>query len=276
MKSSAVRCSEASDSSAVVGRVFNIQRFSLHDGPGIRTVVFLKGCHMKCVWCANPEGIDCGEINHLTGDSSLQSVEEVFQHVIADEIYYRTSGGGITLSGGEMALQPRFARALLNRCRREGLHTAVETAGFARWDAVAEVCQVADLILYDLKLAEAERHLDYTGASLKPVLQNLQRLLAGQTPLRIRIPVIPEVNNSPDQAEKMMALIHGLTQYSACFKGIDLLPYHPFGTGKYTRLEQPYLYAQMHPGVQRVDSGPLTEAAERYQLTVNVLSHCIG
>lgn len=276
MKSSAGRCSGTSDYSAIMGSVFNIQRFSLHDGPGIRTVVFLKGCHMKCVWCANPEGIDCGEINPLTGQSSLQSVEDVYQQVIADEFYYRNSGGGITLSGGEMALQPRFARELLSRCRQEGLHTAVETAGFAHWDAIAEVCQLTDLILYDLKLADAERHLKYTGASIKPVLQNLQRLLEGNIPLRIRIPIIPEVNDSPEQAEKMMALIYELTQYSACFKGIDLLPYHAFGTGKYTRLEQTYLYAQMHPYAKSVDSGPLKEAAKRHRLTVNVLSHCIG
>lgn len=276
MKSSAERFSGLFDCSGMMGRVFNIQRFSLHDGPGLRTVVFMKGCHMKCIWCANPEGIDCEEINCLTGESSLQSIEDVYKQVIADEIYYRTSGGGITLSGGEMALQSRFARELLNRCRQDGIHTAVETAGFARWGAVAEVCQVTDLILYDLKLADAERHLKYTGASIKPVLQNLQRLLAGNIPLRIRIPVVPHVNDTPEQAEKMMELISGLTQYSSSFKGIDLLPYHAFGTGKYARLGQTYVYAQMHPHAKKANIEMMRIAAERYRLKVNVLSHCIG
>ncbi|MVT05849.1 glycyl radical-activating protein [Enterobacter sp. 10-1] len=276
MRSSAEQCSGTSDLSAIMGRVFNIQRFSLHDGPGIRTVVFLKGCQMKCVWCANPEGIDCGEVNRLTGESTLQSVAQVYQKVIADEIYYRTSGGGLTLSGGEMALQSRFARGLLTLCRQEGLHTAVETAGFAPWTAVAEACQMTNLVLYDLKLADAERHLRYTGTSIKPILQNLQRLLEVNIPLRIRIPVIPEVNDTPEQAEKMMSLIHALTHNCSSFTGIDLLPYHAFGKGKYTRLGQTYIYAEMHPHAKKADLCVMEQAADRHQLSVNVLSHCIA
>lgn len=276
MRSSAGQCYGTSDLSVIMGKVFNIQRFSLHDGPGIRTVVFLKGCQMRCAWCANPEGIDCGDINRLTGKSTLQTVEQVHQQVMADEIYYRTSGGGVTLSGGEIALQSGFARELLARCRRDGLHTAVETAGFAPWSALAKACQFTDLILFDLKLADAERHVRYTGVSLKPVLQNLQHLLKGTTPLRIRIPVIPEVNDTPEQAEKMMTLIHTVTLHHSCFTGIDLLPYHSYGAGKYMRLGNRYAYAEMHPHAKKADIGALENAAKQHHIPVNVLSHCIG
>ncbi|WP_261154571.1 glycyl-radical enzyme activating protein [Serratia ficaria] len=201
---------------------------------------------------------------------------QVHQQVLADEIYFRTSGGGVTLSGGEIALQSGFARELLALCRRDGLHTAVETAGFAPWSVVAEACQFADLVLYDLKLADAEQHLRYTGVSLKPVLQNLQRMLAGKIPLRIRIPVIPYVNDTPDQAEKMMSLIHTLTHHRPCFTGIDLLPYHAFGAGKYVLLGQTYRYAAMHPNPRKANVRVLKQAAKQFRLPVNVLSHCIA
>ncbi len=281
MKSSAAPCCANSDASAPRGRIFNIQRFSLHDGPGIRTVVFLQGCPLRCVWCANPEGIGGPADVHCPDGpqrraGETRGVAEVHRQVMADEAYYRTSGGGVTLSGGEMAQQPDFARALLAACRRDGVHTAVETSGFASWSALRRACEFSQLVLYDLKLADAARHRRYTGVSLRPIVRNLQRLLAGDIPVRIRIPAIPQVNDGPAQARAMMELIHALTRHSASFAGIELLPYHSFGVNKYTQLGLPYRYAEMHPGAGPADTGELERAARGFGMGAATLAHCIG
>lgn len=299
------------------GRVFNIQRFSLHDGPGVRTVVFLKGCQMRCAWCSNPESLApqpeilfdrqrCGKTScwqACPGKSALKtsavsykswpdeascpaaalrkvgqtlSVEEVIDLVAADELYYRTSGGGMTLSGGEIAMQPEFSRALLHRARKEGIHTAVETSGFAAWPALWQVCEASQLILYDLKLADDALHQRYTGVSNRSILQNLARLLEQPIPLRIRVPVIPEVNDGDEEAEKMMRLIAGMTRESRSFQGIDLLPYHNFGLRKYALSDRQYLYEELHPAHGKPQTAVLEAAASRYGLKTATLSHCIG
>ena len=246
----------------LTGRVFNIQRFSLHDGPGIRSVVFLKGCQMSCIWCANPEGLrqdndvlwrasscqHCGACvdacqkgihqwsnkNHVIDPSMScdgcrlceeacpsqalkivgrqMSVDEVHQEVVKDVAYYQLSGGGVTLSGGEVMLQPDFAVQVLQNLRREGIHTAVETAGFAPWSAVEKVSTVADLVLYDLKLADDTLHQRFTGVSNIRILRNLEKLLTLNTPVRLRIPVIPGVNDSSHEINNML-LLTMLTAY---------------------------------------------------------------
>lgn len=315
MKLSAVPNYKPLDNSR--GRVFNIQRFSLHDGPGVRTVVFLKGCQMRCAWCANPESLAvqpevlfdrqrCAKTacrQACPGKSGVQrdavsyeswpddsvcpaaavrkvgkmlSVDEVIRRVAADELYYRTSGGGMTLSGGEMALQPDFSQALLRRAREEGIHTAVETSGFAAWPALWQACEASQLILYDLKLADDERHQRYTGVSNRSILQNLARLLEQSIPLRIRIPVIPDVNDDRQEAENMIALIAEMTRGRRCFQGIDLLPYHDFGLRKYELSDRRYLYEEMHPDHDKPQVKTLEEAASRYGLPTTTLSHCIG
>lgn len=282
MKLSAAPCCATSDPRQCRGRVFNIQRFSLHDGPGIRTVVFLQGCPMQCAWCANPEGIFPHSEFLFAGASTprrvgeIYTVEQVRQRVMTDEVHYRVSGGGVTLSGGEMALQPAFARAMLLAFREEGVHTAVETSGFAPWSSLARACEHSKLIMYDLKLADDSLHQRYTGVSNRPILRNLQRLLAGDIPVRIRIPVIPQVNNGQQQAERMMALIHSLCRNSRCFTGIDLLPYHRFGVNKYALLGKPYRYGEMHPNPGPADTQALQAAAKRHGLTTTTLSHCIA
>lgn len=274
----------------LTGRVFNIQRFSLHDGPGIRSVVFLKGCQMSCIWCANPEGLrqdndvlwrasscqHCGACvdacqkgihqwsnkNHVIDPSMScdgcrlceeacpsqalkivgrqMSVDEVHQEVVKDVAYYQLSGGGVTLSGGEVMLQPDFAVQVLQNLRREGIHTAVETAGFAPWSAVDKVSTVADLVLYDLKLADDTLHQRFTGVSNIRILRNLEKLLTLNTPVRLRIPVIPGVNDSSHEINNMLQLISNLTAGKTSFQGIDLLPYHAYGVQKYSLLGRDY------------------------------------
>lgn len=300
------------------GTVFNIQRFSLHDGPGVRTVVFLKGCQMACAWCANPESLAvepevlfdssrCEKVQCWQACPGKQtagqparsrcagwpadescpaaairnignqlSVEEVMRTVTADELYYRTSGGGMTLSGGEIAMQPEFSRALLQRARQEGVHTAVETSGFAPWSALWQACEASQLILYDIKLADETLHQRYTGVSNRSILKNLKRLLQQGIPLRIRIPVIPEVNDSEEEAHKMMALIATMVSGQRSFQGIDLLPYHNFGNRKYYLSGKRCRFEEMHPDHGKPQMDIMVSAAGHFGLPTNTLSHCIG
>lgn len=300
------------------GTVFNIQRFSLHDGPGVRTVVFLKGCQMACAWCANPESLAvepevlfdrsrCEKVQCWQACPGKQtvgqpvrspcagwpadefcpaaairnighplSVEEVMRTVTADELYYRTSGGGMTLSGGEIAMQPEFSRALLQRARQEGIHTAVETSGFAPWSALWQACEASQLILYDIKLADETLHQRYTGVSNRSILKNLERLLQQGMPLRIRIPVIPEVNDTEEEAQKMMALIATKVSGQRSFQGIDLLPYHNFGNRKYYLSGKRCRFEEMHPDHGKPQMDIMVSAARRFGLPTATLSHCIG
>ncbi len=317
MKLSAVPNCSSSEANPS-GTVFNIQRFSLHDGPGVRTVVFLKGCQMACAWCANPESLsaqrevlfdshrcrpsqclqpcpgkaaegkfvkanftdwpddgDC-PASAIRNIGNRLSVDQVMHQVLADEIYYRTSGGGMTLSGGEIALQPEFSRSLLYKARREGIHTAVETSGFASWSALWQACEASQLVLFDLKLADEKLHQRYTGVSNRSILSNLQKMLDETIPLRIRIPVIPQVNDNTEEADNMMALIASMTRGKRAFRGIDLLPYHNFGLRKYYLSGKICAYEERHPDHGKPQLERLTDAASRHGLTTTTLSHCIG
>lgn len=302
----------SSELNAPTGTVFNIQRFSLHDGPGVRTVVFLKGCQMKCAWCANPEslsrapevlfdGARCGKVacrqicpgrqsaRHAVWPADERcpaaairhvgrelSVDEVMRTVLADEIYYRSSGGGMTLSGGELAMQPEFSRALLQRARHEGIHTAVETSGFASWSSLWRVCEASQLILFDVKLADESLHQRYTGVSNRGILSNLTKLLRQRTPLRIRIPVIPQVNDTEQEAQKIMALIAPMVRGQHNFQGIDLLPYHNFGKRKYALTGKRCRFDAMHPDHGKPEVERLARVAAEHGLSTTTLSHCIG
>ncbi|HBD82155.1 MAG TPA: glycyl-radical enzyme activating protein [Leclercia adecarboxylata] len=303
------------------GWITHIQRFSLHDGPGIRSVVFLKGCQMRCLWCANPEGLHAGsdlffhaerclhcgtcaqhcpaEIHRWvdkvhTLDRSRQcqgcrvceercpaaalnvtgeklTPEAVFNNVMADETWFRQSGGGVTLSGGEVLVQPGFASQLLQLIRAEDIHTAMETAGYAPWRAVQQVASVCDLILYDLKSADDEQHKRYTGVSNRIIVRNLKRLLQGERQIIIRIPVIPHFNDAPDQAEELLQLISSLTRHRPAFNFIELLPYHCFGTGKYALLNKAYAWNDSTPQVEN-----FLQRAHKYNLPIKVSGALVG
>lgn len=271
---------------ALTGWVFNIQRYSVHDGPGIRTTVFLKGCPLRCLWCDNPESqliepqfvfwedrcIRCGTclaicplsavVEEADGQKRINpeqcdlcglcvdqcyagaleqmgrsmTVTDVLARVEEDRPFYDESGGGMTLSGGEPLAQPQFAYELLKGARARGIRTAIETSGYAPWQMWERVLPYLDLILYDLKEVDPERHEYFTGVSNEPILHNLRWLAKTGKSVVVRRPVIRGYNDTPES-------IHALGRFVQELKTIyeiDLLPYHRLGQSKYKRLGKEY------------------------------------
>lgn len=270
------------------GIVFNIQRFSVHDGPGIRTTVFLKGCPLKCFWCQNPESQkrrpeiflnpeNCTGCAHCvsvcpTGASTLKdghsaikrqqcegcgscvencqndartligkymAVSEVVHEVIKDKKFYDNSEGGVTLSGGEPLYQPEFAGAILKRCKEAGLHTAIETCGYAPWPVVKKLLDYTDLVLYDIKCIDSKKHRDATGQSNELILENARKLVRCIT-MRVRVPLVPGFNDSPHEVR---AIVNFVKKELRSVE-IDLLPYNRLGECKYRRLDRPAIELQ--------------------------------
>jgi len=226
--------------------LFNIQKFSIHDGPGIRTALFFKGCPLRCRWCSNPEsfepGVQDGREAHLAG--KWYPYDEVLDICLADLVFYEQSGGGVTLTGGEAFVQAEAAIALLRRLRARGIHTALETSGYAPSDVFDQVAAEADLLLFDLKHYDADKHLEGTGASNDLILQNLRYAVALGKDLLLRIPVVPIYNDSLDDAAGFVELL-----LSYGIRRVQLLPFHPFGGKKYMLLGLDYAYAsapQLH------------------------------
>ena len=273
---------QETDDREIKGYLFNIQRYSIHDGPGIRTTVFLKGCPLRCYWCQNPEShreppevhfdqnlctacgrcvtvcpsgasvlsntsssIDrsqctaCGKCVEVCPNEARRvigryaSVEEVFKEVKRDEVFYSKSGGGITISGGEPLAQPEFTLNLLKLCRQNGIHTALDTSGYAKWPTVRQVLNYCDLVLYDIKHMDRTQHMKYTGVSNQLILDNAKRI-AKVCPMWVRVTVVPGYCNDSvgkiEAAAKFMAAELG-TSVRVC-----LLPYHRLGETKYERL----------------------------------------
>lgn len=264
--------------------IFNIQKFSLHDGPGIRTTVFFKGCPLRCLWCANPESQrgavemawdeekcircmacvsdcpaqamlnrgnqivferdncigcqSCMEIcpqRALSAEGELMTLEKVLQKVLQDRPFYEESGGGVTLSGGEALEQAEFAIALLEALRRENIHTACETTGYAETDLFRRFIEPVDLLLFDLKHYDREKHFAATGVYPEKILSNLKLAIANEKEVILRIPVIPGINDSLSDAKGFAALIK-----TTGAKRLDLLPFHQFGQKKYALLNRTY------------------------------------
>ena len=274
------------------GIVFNTQRFTVSDGPGIRTEVFLKGCPLGCPWCSNPESREnhievgvyptkcisaekCGAClsvcpeNCIAFESGVlkavdrdkcsacmkcvdacpsvalkpwgrkMSVDEVMEIIRRDKPYYRENGG-VTFSGGEPFMQAEFLTSLLRECRHEGIHTCVESALFVDWEVIESALPFIDMMIADIKMADARLHKKYIGYDNAPILQNLERLAAADIPLVLRIPLIPKINdniqNAALTAEFIKTKMHGNIQM------LQLLPYMPLGEEKYHSLNQPYTF----------------------------------
>ncbi len=224
------------------GRIFDIQRYSIHDGPGIRTIVFLKGCVLRCKWCCNPESQEYA-IQTMMVDGKPKTigrdvtVEEVMETVEKDRGYYRRSGGGLTLSGGESLCQPEFARALLQVAKSKGINTAMESMGCATYEVIDSILPYLDTYLMDIKHTNPDKHKAFTGKSNELMLENARRIAASsKTKLVIRVPVIPTFNDTPEE-------IAAIAQFADKLPGVEkihLLPYHRLGQDKYEGLGREY------------------------------------
>ena len=273
------------------GLIFNIQRFSIHDGPGIRTTVFMKGCPLRCPWCSNPESQDnfpnlmvrdlkclgCGACVEACPQRAITfseeagrridwskcnqclacagaciygslnicgryaGVPEVVDEIMADADFYRNSGGGMTVSGGEALMQADFVKAMLQACRERGLHTALDTTGFSPWETLRGVLEFTDLVLFDIKHLDPLTHREATGVGNKRILKNLLTLAKGKR-LWLRMPVIPGYNDTEEHVLEVAAL-----GKSAGAEKISLLPYHEGGKAKSGQLGRVYLYSEAKP-----------------------------
>jgi pyruvate formate lyase activating enzyme len=266
--------------------VFDIQKFSVHDGPGIRTIVFLKGCSLRCKWCANPESnnrepellycpskcIGCGKCVDLCDENAIQttgntirfnrerckqcmrctqrcytgarkvsgktmSAEEVLKEVEQDMVFYECSGGGVTFSGGEPLLWPDFIVEAGAGMKDRGIHIAVETCGCFAMEDFRTAKPVIDLVLFDLKIIDEEKHRAYCGVSNKQVPGNFKTVIESMIPVVVRMPIIPTVNDSD---ELLNAAQEFLLPYKNRIQGIHILPYHNLGVGKFDALGRPY------------------------------------
>ena len=271
-------------SQALTGSILEIQRFSIHDGPGIRTTVFLKGCPLQCVWCHNPEAIDagpllsfqpgkcigCGYCFNVCPNGAHQmvdekhvlnrnlcttcglcakecwataletvgrpvTVKEVVDEVHRDQPFYKTSGGGMTVSGGEPMMQIEFTEALLREARHRGLDCCVETCGYAPFESFERIVPHTNLFLYDLKDTNDARHKEFTGISNELIIRNLKRLHDDGAKITLRLPMIPGCNDRSDHFEGIASLLGDLPNIA----NVEILPYHPLGQGKLERFNLP-------------------------------------
>ena len=227
--------------------VFDIKRFAVHDGPGIRTTVFLKGCPLSCWWCHNPESQSMKPVTvdierKVNGRSvsgkkvygESMEVEAVLESILKDTHFYEESGGGVTFSGGEPMMQSGGLKRLLEECKGRGLHTTVDTSGYAAQEHFEEIRDVTDLFLYDLKNMSPELHKKYTGVDNQLILSNADYLLKSGANLIFRIPVIPGINTSPEEIGTMVSFIKKRAEE---MKEVHLLPYHRIADNKYHRLK---------------------------------------
>ncbi len=228
------------------GLIFDIKRFSVNDGPGIRTTVFLKGCPLACRWCHNPESQSCEpepievtrklngkEFQHQETVGKYMTVEEVMAEILKENIFHETSGGGITFSGGEPLFQPEFLADLARACRSRNIHTCLDTSGYCDPCLFSRLIPLFDLFLYDIKILDRDQHIQYTGYPNDEILANLRQLDKTGVPYIIRVPVIPGVN---DDADSMNSLLTFTRSLANPMKEVHFLPYHPLAFTKLKNL----------------------------------------
>lgn len=251
--------------------IFNIQKFSIHDGPGIRTVIFFKGCPLKCLWCSNPESQyskpekmwDNQKTDYITVGED-KTVEEIIKEVMKDEPFYEESGGGVTLSGGEVLYQSTVATELLRQLKEQGIHTASETTGFANEEVFKRYIKQVDLLYFDVKHHNNQQHIKGTGVSLQPILKNLIYAVKEHPCLVVRIPVIPKFNDGKENAKAFATLFNQLG-----IMNVELLPFHQFGENKYVLLEREYTMQDI-PQIHTEDLNYFKKIFHEYQISCQI------
>ena len=227
----------------IKGIIFDIQRYSIHDGPGIRTIVFLKGCQLHCPWCANPES-QSRRIEPM-GDKIVGrevSAKDIIDIVERDKPFYDRSDGGMTLSGGEPLLQWAFSQALVKEAKKRGINVGIETSGFQNWDLLWKVVKDIDTILYDIKIMDPKEHKEIIGADNKIILDNAKKIIQMGKELIVRVPVTPEYTDSIENLNKIAKFCKDIG-----VKQIHFLPYHQLGVHKYQKLNREYKLHNIKP-----------------------------
>ncbi len=235
----------------IEGIVFDLKKFAVHDGPGIRTTVFFKGCPLNCTWCHNPESkrrdvetlittkrrkcldLSYSETKEVLGKKV--NVNELMEEIKKDIPYYDESGGGVTFSGGEPMMQVDFLYELLHACKMEELHTTVDTSGYCSYESFEKINDLVDLYLFDLKLIDEEKHRMYTGVTNKNILNNLTKLTEDENEVYVRIPIVPNLTDTEKNINDSIEFLKKLNR----IKKVDILPFHKMGSNKFQKLDIP-------------------------------------
>ncbi len=261
------------------GIIFDIKRFAVHDGPGIRTTVFMKGCPLNCWWCHNPESISKDPVcvpktvklngHSFTSEETVgyeTSTGKLIQEILKEQVFMEESGGGVTFSGGEPLLQHGFLLEMLKLCKERNIHTAVDTTVYSGWEIVDRVAGIADLLLIDLKLMDEASHKKYTGVSNRLILENIKKLSEDRRRIRIRIPVIPGISDTSGNTGRS---IDFLKELDNPVEAVDLLPYHDIAKHKYDRFHLPNRLAGK-PSMEKEDLSELQKRFEAAGFTVRI------
>ena len=292
------------------GIIFDIKNFSIHDGPGIRTTVFLKGCPLRCLWCSNPESqkarpelmtypercvgcgkcvevcptgaakatqtirekcIGCGKCVEVCESEARKLIgrwatsEDIVKEVAKDKIFYDESGGGVTLSGGEVVMQPKFATEIFKMCQEQGIHTVLDTTGYCKWKTFSEIIRYVDLVYFDNKCIIPEQHVELTGVDNGMILTNLKKMDEIGKRFSIRMPIIPGLNDSEKILQATGEFLRELKSNFTVF----LLPFHAYGASKYERLDLTYKLGKLK-NLEKEKLAPIKNILEEYELKVQL------
>ena len=224
------------------GIIFDIKRYAINDGPGIRTTIFFKGCPLNCQWCHNPEGIksiiETIKIDNYIKNNQKRTIgykinkEELIKIILKDKIFYNESKGGVTFSGGEPLMQINFLQSMLIECKKNDIHTVLDTCGYSNTNEIDKICDYVDLFLYDLKFIDENKHIKYTGKSNLIILKNLKYLTNKDKKIQIRIPLIPNITDNYDNLNSIKEYVENLENISE----ICILPYNKLAESKKNKL----------------------------------------